>query len=82
MPRSGIDRRGGDPHITDQLISIKKVAQITGLGRTSIYDRIKRRSFPQPVKLSTRWSRWSKLEIDDWVSKLVARTRSLDFFDE
>lgn len=41
-----------------QLIKIARVLQILDIGRSSLYDGIKRGDYPKPVKVGRRASRW------------------------
>ena len=49
----------------------KQVENRTGLSRSTIYLRIKKGSFPRPIKLSERAVGWIEQEIDDWVNEKV-----------
>ncbi|WP_243430790.1 AlpA family phage regulatory protein [Pseudomonas sp. 51_B] len=60
------------------IIRMRDVEAITGLGRNSIYKRLKSdSSFPRPVKLSDSTSRgapvgWVLAEVQDWVEGRAA----------
>jgi prophage regulatory protein len=49
----------------------KQVEARTGLSRSTIYLRIKKGSFPKPIKLGERAVGWIEQEIDDWVNEKV-----------
>jgi prophage regulatory protein len=49
----------------------KQVETRTGLSRSTIYLRIKKGSFPKPIKLGERSVGWISSEIDDWVDDKV-----------
>ncbi len=53
----------------DSLMHIDTVCAVVGLKRTSIYDRMRDtvRPFPQPVRLSTRCSRWRSGDVTEWL---------------
>lgn len=55
----------------DRLIRLPEVENIVGLKRTQIYEMVKARSFPAPVKLG-RASRWSLRAVSAWMDRLVA----------
>lgn len=58
----------------DTIVRLKKLQEITGLGRTSIYNYSKRDSpyfdptFPKPVKLGSRAVGWLASEVFLWVA--------------
>ena len=56
-------------------LRIPDVKKKTGLSRTTIYDRIKKNTFPKPIKLSKTISVWLESEIDDWIDDFVAEQR-------
>lgn len=51
----------------DRLINIKEVVEMTGIGRSTIYELMKR-DFPSSIQISTRAVRWSTFEIQDFLS--------------
>jgi prophage regulatory protein len=65
----------------DRLISIKEVIHICGISRSHIYALAKQGKFPGPYDLSenkpNRCSRWSFLEVDDWVNQIKGLKQAL-----
>lgn len=57
------------------ILRLKDVKKVTGLGRTSIYKFIAEGTFPKSVSLSDRAVGWISTEIDEWV---LARIRERD----
>jgi prophage regulatory protein len=55
----------------EKLIRRPQVQEITGLGRSTIYDLILSEKFPRPVKLG-RASAWPLSEVQDWVRQQIA----------
>ena len=58
---------------TDRLLRLREVLAITGLGRSTVYRYLKRRSssfpdFPQPLKIGVRAVRWWESEILNWLA--------------
>lgn len=49
-----------------------EVERLTGLSRSTIYDKIARGEFPQPIKLSTKSVGWLESEIADWQNARIA----------
>lgn len=43
----------------------------TGLSKTEIYRRIKRGTFPKPLKLGARAVAWKASTIEAWVQSLI-----------
>jgi prophage regulatory protein len=49
------------------ILRIKQVLQKTGIGRSTLYNKIKSREFPPPIKLGERSSGWIASEVDAWL---------------
>lgn len=54
-----------------QILRLKKVMDMTGLGRSSIYKFISEGSFPRPVSLGDRAVGWLAVEIEEWIMARV-----------
>ena len=56
-----------------RLLRLKEVKHQVGLGRTSIYARIKSGEFPSPISLSNngRAVAWDSLAIDAWIESRI-----------
>ncbi|EPR14223.1 hypothetical protein M527_29380 [Sphingobium indicum IP26] len=52
--------------MTNRLITLAEVKEITGLGKTMIYRLIRQGNFPQQYKPGGFASRWSECEILAW----------------
>lgn len=55
-----------------RLIAIEEVLRRVTLGRSKLYDLIKRREFPPPVKITPSRSAWLEAEIDAWIAERIA----------
>ena len=44
-----------------------EVSQLTGLARATIYQKVKERSFPAPIRLGARAVGWRLKDIYDWL---------------
>ncbi|MEM9629475.1 MAG: AlpA family transcriptional regulator [Pseudomonadota bacterium] len=55
-----------------RLIRIDEVLRRTGLGRTSIYNRIATGEFPRQIPLGPHASAWVESEVDEWINKRIA----------
>lgn len=56
---------------------LPEVKAVTGLGKTSIYDLIRDKSFPAPVRLGPRAVAWVKSEVRQWALERVHASRSV-----
>jgi prophage regulatory protein len=58
------------------LIALPEVQSIAGISKTEVFRRIARGAFPEPARLGTRCTRWSRSEVEGWVSdRLAERAR-------
>jgi prophage regulatory protein len=54
---------------------LPKVIEVTGLKKTSIYNRMKEKTFPLSVQLGPRTVGWIASEVDQWVAERIAESR-------
>lgn len=54
-----------------KLFRLPQVREITGLGRSTIYAKIKAGEFPAPINLGVRAVAWRSTDIDAWASSLI-----------
>lgn len=59
--------------MTEEILRLRRVLAVTGMGRTWTYGAIARGEFPAPVKLGVRAVGWRRSEIEAW---LAARERA------
>jgi len=52
----------------DELLRLPAVIKRVGLGKTTIYERIRRDEFPKPVSLGRRARAWRASEIEKWIA--------------
>jgi prophage regulatory protein len=57
-------------------IRLPDVKAVTGLSKTSIYELIRERSFPAPVRLGSRAVAWVKSEVRQWAMERIQASRS------
>jgi prophage regulatory protein len=57
-------------------LRLPEVKAVTGLSKTSIYELIREKSFPAPVRLGPRAVAWVKSEIKQWAVGRVRASRS------
>lgn len=55
---------------SERLLKLDEVKGRVGLGKSMIYRMISEGRFPAPYKLTPCASRWSGLEIDEWIRKV------------
>ena len=55
---------------------LPEVKLVTGLSKTTIYELIRAKTFPAPVRLGPRSVAWVKAEIRDWAVGRVQASRS------
>ncbi len=55
-----------------RIIRLDEVLNKIGLGRSTVYDRIKEGTFPQQVNLGARAVGWLEHEIDEWLMLCIA----------
>lgn len=58
---------------TQRLMRMNEVIRITGLSRSSIYDRMNAGRFPKSVSLGCRSVAWVESEVMDWVENQIAQ---------
>jgi prophage regulatory protein len=59
-----------------KLLRLKNVMDITGLGRSSIYNYMKDGTFPKQVKITANLAAWVESEIEEWVLERIAERDS------
>ena len=52
-----------------------QVQEITGLSRSSIYEKMKKGSFPEAIKLGERAVGWIEAEVLDWLQEQIKKSR-------
>lgn len=70
IERCGEDADGGVAEPL-ALLRLGDVLAMTGMSRSTLYDRIRNGDFPEPLRLGSRMSRWRKGEIQTWLRKAV-----------
>ena len=48
------------------LLRLRKVLELTGLGRSTLYRMMAERTFPLPVKLGRRAVAWKSPAVEEW----------------
>lgn len=55
------------------ILRLNQVRQRTGLGRSTVYDKVKAGDFPPPVSLGERAVGWVEAEVTAWIADRVKR---------
>ncbi|MBF8725467.1 helix-turn-helix transcriptional regulator [Pseudomonas putida] len=56
---------------TDRFMRINEVIAVTGLGRNTIYRRMREGTFPKQIRLGPNSVAWLESSISAWMSSLV-----------
>lgn len=55
----------------ERLLKLGEVCHATGLGKTRVYQMIAEGSFPPPVKVGSRASRWPASWVQQWIEDRI-----------
>lgn len=58
--------------VAEKHLRLRKVQELTGLGRSSIYDLMARGDFPRPVKLTAKAVGWPESTVVKWLASRKA----------
>lgn len=61
---------------TDRFMRIDEVISVTGLGRNTIYTRMREGTFPRQVRLGPHSVAWLQSDISDWMTSVVSSSSS------
>ena len=56
--------------VEQEFLTVKQAAEMCGMGPTKLRELVKQGRFPKPVKLSSRWVRWRRTDIQKWIAEL------------
>ena len=62
--------------MSDRMLKIGEVLELSGLSKPSVYRRMKDSNFPQPKAMGPRAARWSETEVRQWLSERPTREGS------
>ena len=54
-----------------RILRLEEVEAKSGFKRAHIYNRMKKRQFPQALRLGVRAVGWDSIEIDQWIDERV-----------
>ncbi len=58
-----------------ELIRVAEVLRITGLSRSTLYEKMLDGSFPKQIKLGLRSVAWVKSEVQAWAKERISAAR-------
>jgi prophage regulatory protein len=58
-----------------EILRRREVQARTGLSRSTIYERVRAKTFPLPISLGSQSVGWLKSEIDEWIAERVKLSR-------
>ena len=61
----------------EKLLRLKQVLDVTGLGKSAIYDNIARGLFPAPVRIGERAVAWPQSKVQDWIARRPPANRQI-----
>ena len=64
--------------MTNQILKLPKVIELTGLARSTVYHKITEGHLPSPIKPRKHESGWIETEVNDWIKEQIHRSRSED----
>ncbi len=53
----------------DRYIRIKELAEMLGIGESTIYKQITKNKFPKQIKLTERTAVWRLSEVNEWINE-------------
>lgn len=62
----------------DKIIRLRQVMEQTGMKKTTIYEKIKKHEFPEPIRLGSNFSGWLESDVQAWIRKVSGRDPAND----
>ncbi len=57
----------------NKIVRLPKVLEMTGMKRSTLYEKIQKNQFPKPVLLTERCSGWIESEVLEWINILIEK---------
>lgn len=67
-----MDTNAQKPPSGERILALPEVASKIGLGKSAIYELIRRGKFPRPLRLTAQRRGWPNSDIDAWLAALRA----------
>jgi prophage regulatory protein len=58
-----------------QFLRLPEVLRRTGLSRTALYEQIKNKAFPKPIRIAKRSVAWTDEDVNRWCNDRIALSR-------
>ena len=71
-PQSPLGRSAATNAPLPRLLRLREVLNLTSLGRSTVWDRARRGTFPKPAKLGPRTTVWNAAEVEQWIAEALA----------
>ena len=62
--------------LMDKFLRLPQVKAKVGIGRTSIYQKIKQGQFPKPIALGPQSVAWIESEVEEWMGERITESRA------
>lgn len=62
--------------LPDTILRLPAVKAATGLSRSTIYDRVRKRTFPAPISLGGNAVGWPTSEVGAWIQRRIDEGRT------
>jgi prophage regulatory protein len=61
--------------MTTKILRLPDVKALTGLSRSTIYLKVSKGEFPEPIKISSRAIGWPEEDIENWLDTKIIESR-------
>mgnify|MGYP003641014492 CR=1 FL=1 len=62
--------------MSNKILRLPAVKEITGLSRSSIYLRMSKGEFPKSISLGDRAIGWLEQDVNQWLEQCIAQSKS------
>jgi prophage regulatory protein len=62
--------------MSENLLRLSEVQRRVPYSRSTIYLKVSRGEFPQPIDLGARAVAWLESDIDDWIASRISKCRA------
>lgn len=64
------------PAPKNRLIRLRCVTEVTGMGKSAIYEKMRLGEFPKSVRLSSRMVAWPESAVFQWVQDRITESQA------